>query len=135
MATNPVTRMALAALACSLVISLATAGRSPLAVLLGMTGPLAAALVSWRLIARAHRRSPESASAVMIKLFGAKMLFFGAYVAAAILSLPPQSRIPFVVSFVGHYILLHLVEALCLRRLFLQSGAVRGVDGKRLSVS
>jgi hypothetical protein len=129
MASKPVTRMALAALGCSVVVSLAVGGRGPLAVLAGMLGPFAAAAVSWVLIERAHGRAPETASAAMVKLFGAKMLFFGGYVAAAVLLLP-ESRIPFIVSFVSHYILLHLVEALSLRRLF----AARAGDGERVSV-
>jgi hypothetical protein len=131
MGTKALTRMAAAALGCSVVVSLLTAGRSPLAVLFGMLGPLAAALASWVLVERAYHQAPARASALMVKLFGAKMVFFGAYVATVVVLLLPEARIPFVVSFVSHYILLHLMEALCLRRLF----AARDVDGQRLSVS
>jgi hypothetical protein len=52
----------------------------------------------------------------MVAGFGVKMVFFGAYVAIAlkVLSLRP---IPFVASFTGYFIGLHLIEALYLRRL------------------
>jgi hypothetical protein len=134
MATKALTQMAGAALGCFVVVSLLTAGRSPLAVLFGLLGPLAAAVASWVLIERAYHQSQARASALMVKLFGAKMVFFGAYVAAVVLWLLPEARVPFVVSFVSHYILLHLMEALCLRRLFAARDR-RMVDGQRLSVS
>ena len=130
MATNPIAKMAVAALGCSVAVSLLTPGERTLAVLLGMLGPLLAAVASWVLVEHAHHRSPERASGMMITLFAAKMLFFGGYVAAVVVLLP-EARIPFVISFVCHYILLHLMEALSLRRLF----AARDADGQRLSVS
>ena len=45
------------------------------------------------------------------------MVFFGAYV-AVVLKLFAQPAIPFVASFTGYFIALHLCEALLLRRLF-----------------
>ena len=46
-----------------------------------MFGPLAAAAVSWVLTERTYTREPERLTALMIGAFGAKMVFFGAYVA------------------------------------------------------
>ena len=86
-------------------------------VLLGMLGPLAVAGGSWVLAERTYRRNPERLTAVMVAAFIGKMIFFGAYVVVvlAVLSLRP---VPFVVSFTGCFIACHVIEALCLRRLF-----------------
>ena len=88
-----------------------------IALLLGVAGPLAAALASWLVSERTYRRSPAALTSVMIAAFAAKLVFFGAYVAVMIgvLSLRP---VPFVASFTVSFIALHLVEALALRRLF-----------------
>jgi len=91
--------------------------RTAVDVLFGMLGPLAVVTISWVMAERTYRRRPEQLSSLMIAAFGAKMVFFAAYVAIAlkVLSLRP---IPFVVSFTGYFIGLYFVEALCLRRLF-----------------
>ena len=52
----------------------------------------------------------------MIAGFAGKMVFFGAYVAVVIKGLS-QPAVPFVVSFTGSFIALHVIEALALRRL------------------
>jgi hypothetical protein len=87
------------------------------AVLLGMLAPAAAAGVSWVVTQRIFRQRPAALTSVMIAAFAAKLVFFGAYVAVmiAVLSLRP---IPFVASFTAAFIVLHLVEAFALRRLF-----------------
>jgi hypothetical protein len=84
---------------------------------LGMVAPLVVATLTWVLAERTFRRNPERLTALMVTAFGAKMVFFGAYVAIGlkVLSLRP---IPFVVSFTSYFVVLHLAEALCLRRLF-----------------
>jgi hypothetical protein len=94
----------------------AIAGRAA-EVLLGMLAPLAAATVSWVLIERTYAREPERVTGLMIGAFGAKMLFFGAYVAVMlrVMTLRPT---PFVVSFTSYFIALYLVEAMLMRRLF-----------------
>ena len=86
-------------------------------VLFGMLGPLVVVTSSWVMAERTYRRRPERLSSLMIAAFGAKMVFFGVYVAVAlkVLSLRP---IPFVVSFTGYFVGLYFAEALCLRRLF-----------------
>jgi hypothetical protein len=83
----------------------------------GMIGPLAAASVTWLVAARAYRTHPERVTRLMIAAFGAKMLFFGAYVTLALTALPLRP-VPFVVSFTCYFIAMHVTEAVCLRRLF-----------------
>jgi hypothetical protein len=101
----------------------AVAGRAA-EILLGMAAPLAAATVSWVLIERIYARQPERLTGLMIGAFGAKMLFFGAYVAVMlqVMALDPK---PFVVSFTSYFIALYLVEALLMRRLFGAEGRAR----------
>ena len=113
--------MAGTALASGFVAS-AIAGR-PLAaeILLGMLAPLAAATVSWVLTERTYTREPQRLTALMIGAFGAKMLFFGAYVAVMLAVVGLRST-PFIVSFTSYFIALYLTEALLMRRLFAGSG-------------
>jgi len=87
------------------------------AVLLGMIGPLAMATATWVLAERTYRHNPGRLTSLMVAAFAGKMVFFGAYVTIMLrlLSLPP---VPFVSSFAGYFIALHVMEALCLRRLF-----------------
>ena len=100
------------------VAAMAIAGRDAGAdVLLGMLGPLAAVGVSWVLTERTFRRDPQRLTRLMIGAFGAKMLFFGAYV-AVMLEVVGVHPMPFVVSFTGYFIALYLTEALLMRRLF-----------------
>jgi hypothetical protein len=83
----------------------------------GMMAPLAVTGGSWLLAERTYRRDPARLTPLMVAAFAAKLAFFGGYVAVmlGVLNLRP---VPFVVSFTGTYIALHLAEALCLRRLF-----------------
>lgn len=119
MAAQAVGWMAAAAVVCSAALMALTSGTgSRLAVLLGAAGPFAAAGASWMLVVRVHRRAPEQVSALMIKLFAAKLVLFGGYVALVVKVLEPGNVVAFVVSFTSHYILLHMMEALYFRRLF-----------------
>jgi hypothetical protein len=108
-------------------LSLVMGPESRSAVLLGSVGPLVAAVATWIVVERLHARKPDQVSNAMIKLLAAKMLFFGAYVASAVLFLQLPAR-AFVVSFTSQYIMLHFIEALQLRRLFAGSGERVGVD-------
>jgi hypothetical protein len=87
------------------------------AVFFGMLGPLAAATVSWVLAERTYRRDPSTLTSLMVGAFAFKFVFFGAYV-AVLLKVVRVSPVPFVVSFSSYFIALHLVEAVCLKRLF-----------------
>ena len=88
-----------------------------LAVLSGMLGPLAMAVGSWLLTERMHRRSPDRVTALMMAAFGAKMLFVGVYLVLMLRVLAVEP-IPFVASFASYFIVLYVVEALYLKRLF-----------------
>jgi hypothetical protein len=83
----------------------------------GMLAPLAVTSTSWIVAERSYRRSPGQLTSVMMAAFAAKVVFFGAYVSLAIGVLDVQP-VPFVVSFAGYYIVLHMLEALWLKRLF-----------------
>lgn len=87
------------------------------AALFGMAGPLSVAVTTWLLAERTFRRNPEALTGLMIAGFVGKMVFFGAYVTVVIKGSSVPS-VPFVVSFAGYFIALHLIEALALRRLF-----------------
>lgn len=95
----------------------------------GMIAPLLAAVVSWELAERTFRGSPERLTALMVTAFAGKMVFFGAYVAVALLGLSLRP-VPFVVSFTAYFIALHLAVALCLRRLFAEGPGVGRSAGK-----
>lgn len=86
-------------------------------VLFGMLAPLLVAVVSWEVVARTFRRNRGQVTNVMVVAFGAKMVFFGAYVAVMLRGLALRP-VPFVVSFTAYFIALHVAEALWLRRLF-----------------
>jgi len=98
--------------------TMAIAGtRTGVDVLVGMVGPLIVATSTLVMTERTYRRHPERLTALMITAFGVKMVFFGAYVAIALMALSVRP-IPFVTSFIGYFIGLYLIEALYLRRLF-----------------
>ena len=106
------------ALSAALVIALAGT-RFAAEIVLGMFGPLGETVASWVVAEQVFRRRPERLTAVMITAFAGKLVFFGAYVAVMliVLSLRP---VPFMASFTGYFIALHLIEAFALRRLFEQ---------------
>ncbi len=83
---------------------------------LGLAGPLLSAVVSWQILERTQRSAPERLTNVMIASFGVKVLLFGLYlvVMLKVLALRPM---PFMLSFTGYYVALHVVEAVCLKRL------------------
>ena len=83
---------------------------------IGMLGPLMSAVASWIMMQRQYLRRPEELTALMIKAFAAKMIFFAVYITVFV-SLGWVQPIPFVVSFVCYFLALHGVEAFGLRRL------------------
>jgi hypothetical protein len=84
---------------------------------LGALGPLAAAVGSWLVIERTMRRDPTQVTPLMMKLFAGKMLFFGLYLVLAVVS-AGMRPVPFMVSFTSAFVMLYLIEALYLQRLF-----------------
>ena len=117
MAAHPVARMASASAVCWAALSLASGSGSRAAIFFGLLGPLAVTLGTWIVLERTHQRAPDRVSAALITLFAVKLALFGAYV-SAVMVLLPAARMAFAVSFTCHYILLHVMEAWYLRRLF-----------------
>ena len=87
------------------------------AVWLGMLAPLAVASLSWMAMERAHRRAPARLNGVIVRAFAGKLVFFAVYVTVAIRVLAVEP-VPFVLSLAGYFIVLHLMEALWMKRLF-----------------
>lgn len=127
----PVAWMVGASVASWMVVVFATGSRFMPELLLGMAGPLVSAVATWLVLERTHSATPERLTGVMITAFGVKVLLFAAYVVVvlAVLSMRPR---PFMLSFTGYYVGLHVVEALFLRRL-LAAGISRWPGEGRLS--
>jgi hypothetical protein len=87
------------------------------AIWLGMLGPLVVVSATWVLTERIYRSHPERLTSMMISAFAGKLIFFGAYVGLVIGVLGVQA-VPFAASFTGYFIVLHMIEALLLKRLF-----------------
>jgi hypothetical protein len=86
---------------------------------LGMLAPLAVVSVSWILAARTYARRPEQLTSVMMTAFAVKLVLFGAYFGLAI-GVMHVRAVPFAASFAAYFISLHMAEAVCLQRLFLE---------------
>ena len=97
------------------------------AVTVGSLGPLVATVISWLAIVRVHARAPGKVQGVMLRSFGAKVVFFGAFVTGAVTWLALGTRM-FAVSFATQYIMLHFMEAFYLHRLFASSAPRAGVE-------
>lgn len=106
----------------ALALSACVQGALRLDLWLGMLGPLTAALTSWIAMKRMYDRRPATLTSVMIKAFAAKMMFFAAYVTVLVKTGTVQP-VPFAISFVSYFILLHALEAIGLQRL--QTGVSR----------
>jgi hypothetical protein len=90
-------------------------------VLLGMVGPVVAVLWTRIAVERTYRRYPQGVTNLMIKAFGAKMVFFAAYI-SLILGARLVRPIPFVISFTLYFLALHISMAFSLRRLMAVTG-------------
>lgn len=101
----------------SVLSALALATRFGREVWLGMVAPLVVVSVTWILTERVYKANPGLLTSVMIGAFAGKLVFFGAYVGLAIGIIGVQP-VPFALSFTGYFIVLHLIEALWLKRLF-----------------
>jgi hypothetical protein len=109
--------MAAAAVGSALAV-VAVAGRQTAReVSLGLLAPLLATAASWVITERTYRADPVRLTGLMTAGFAAKMVFFGAYV-AAMLKLVGLAPVAFVASFTAYFIALYLTEALLMRRLF-----------------
>jgi hypothetical protein len=90
----------------------------------GMAGPLVSASATWVVTARTYAAAPERLTQVMLLGFGVRVLFFGTYVVGMLRGLGLRP-VPFAASFAGFFIALHVVEALFLRRLFVEGSVAR----------
>jgi hypothetical protein len=115
-ASGPIVWMAAGSLVTGVALWLWLGPRVAPELVWGIAGPLVGAAVSWWVIARTQRSAPERLTNVLIGSFGVKVLFFGLYLVVMLkgLALRPM---PFVLSFTGYYVALHVVEAVLLRRL------------------
>jgi hypothetical protein len=100
-----------------LAVSAASPGDVNPEILLGMAGPLASAVVTWVVTARAQAVSPAAVTAVMMKALVGKMAFFALYVAVMLRVLVLRPNL-FVASFTVYFIALFLMQALFMSRLF-----------------
>lgn len=85
--------------------------------LLGMASPIVVGVGSLVLMDRTYRKSPERLTRLMVRALLAKLIVFGVYVAAAV-SMLSLDALWFAGSFTASFVVLHLVEALHLQRLF-----------------
>jgi hypothetical protein len=129
--SRPVIWMIGASVASFLALIVATGSRLMPELLLGMAGPLMSAVVTWQVLERTQSSAPERLTGVMITAFGIKVLLFAFYVVIILGLLELRPR-PFMLSFTGYYVGLHVVEALFLRRL-LNGGVSRWPGEGRLS--
>lgn len=83
----------------------------------GMAGPLVAGVVTWSVVQRVVSVAPGQLTAVMVKAFAVKMLFFAGYVAVMLrgLGLRPTA---FVVGFTAFFVGVYGMEAWLFARLF-----------------
>ena len=114
---KPLWAMTGASLATAAAIAVIPGFDSDREVVFGMLAPLAGAALTWVMAARLFPVRPGLLTSMMVATFGAKLLFFGAYI-AVMLKIVMLQPMPFVASFTAYFITLHIVEALYLQRLF-----------------
>lgn len=99
-----------------MITTISELARSP-EILLGIFGPLFAAVVMLIVLERSFSRSAERVTQAIMAAMPLKMLFFGAYVLVMIrvLELRP---VPFVLSFAVSFAVFQMIIALRLKRFF-----------------
>jgi len=114
---KPVASMVTTAMTAWLAATVVVKPRTSFEILCGMLGPLAVAAGTWVVVERTSRQKPAGLIGLMVAAFARKMVFFGAYVTVmlGVLKLRPAH---FVIRFTGFFIILHILEALYMRRLF-----------------
>lgn len=96
-------------------VTWAALGRG-LEVLLGVAAPVVTTAASWVSVTRAWAAAPETSLAVLVRGFAVKSIFFIAWVTIVLKGLDVRP-LPFVASLTGSFLVLHLIEAWCLKRL------------------
>ena len=117
---RPLAWMAGASLVSWLAVTLAAGEETHPETLFGMLGPLASASATWIAVERAYGTAPERLTAVLVTGFALKMVFFGLYV-AVMLRVVMVRPVPFIAAFTSYFIALYVMEALFLRRLFVDT--------------
>jgi hypothetical protein len=107
--------MAVGSVLVALLIALLP-GVGGLEIFLGMLAPTAVTSGEWVVTERRFREAPESVSALMLQMFLLKAVLFAAYL-AIVLVVSRVDAVPFVVSFVGFFLVLFVIEAAGLHRL------------------
>jgi Kef-type K+ transport system membrane component KefB len=120
--SRPVAWMIGASVASWLALIVATGSSLMPELLLGMAGPLTSAVLTWQVLERTQSLTPERLTNVMITAFGVKVLLFAVYVVVILWALGLRPK-PFMLSFTGYYVGLHIVEAMFLRRLLAMGGS------------
>ena len=82
----------------------------------GMIAPLLVSIISIQLSKHTFINKPEKLTAILIKLFTFKMIFFAGFL-IIIFAFYAFEPIPFIVSFTGFFILFYIIEAIFLKRL------------------
>ena len=99
-----------------LIVGIGFARDVAVEILLGMGAPLAIAVATLVLVERTYRRDPRNVTSMMVRAFVAKMVLVGAYVTVVLGAMSVQAT-PFIISFTTYFIMLYLIEFLCLRRM------------------
>lgn len=85
-------------------------------VLLGVIAPVVTTAASWVSITKVWATAPETSLSVMIRGFIVKSVFFIAWVTIMVKGLEVRP-VPFVASLTTSFLVLHFLEAWCLKRL------------------
>lgn len=102
-------------------------------VLLGVGAPVMAGAASWVSATRTWAAAPGTLLAVMVRGFLVKCLFFVAWVTIMLRGVEVTPE-PFVAGLVVSFLVLHLTEAWCLKRLMAGGAPVgSGTGGRRTS--
>jgi hypothetical protein len=117
---TPVLYMVAVSLGSSLLATLLLGDVGGPEIVLGMLAPLAAVTVTWLLIERMHGRNPAGVTALMVRTFAVKLVFFGTY-AVVVVGVLGYRPLAFLVSFTCYFLALYGSEAVLLHRLSTRS--------------
>jgi hypothetical protein len=92
------------------------AGAELEAIWLGIAGPAVLAATSWIVTTRTWAKDKAALLPVMMRAFAVKAMVVVAYV-VMVLKVLEARPMPFFLSFIATYLVTHLAEAYCLRRL------------------
>jgi hypothetical protein len=86
------------------------------AIWFGIAGPVVLAGASWMVTARTWAKDKAALLPVMMRAFAVKAMVVVAYV-VVVVKVMDARPMPFFLSFIATYLVTHLAEAICLRRL------------------